>query len=853
MTARSPVLALAGNLMWTRSGVVWAMWRLKAPAYGYRPHKDKDKARLLHQALFRNLMGESMLLGVSASLDPAAIVERMMEGIDLDAHPAWSAECEATLDTLDQISIGIRTYWLAVPLGTTSITDRLVTSLHASAANLRDTLGAPRPGPGDQEVARRLGQARKVLASIPAPFHPEPATPAQMVWLQIHAQQRGLQADLDLPEAGQLSEELLTTVQGGVVLAEPLLDEGGQSDLDRKALQRWNPLANRFLKVAQPGTPGREVPVSYQSLLVLSNLPSGGMVFPDSEFLGRIDESGLEVDWALRMTTRGSEQVRKENSRALRSLNEQYEQRQDEVSSGVSVLDQVATALSEYAGIMEGDKLEVENRPTVVFAVGGQTPDEAMDRAGALAQFLGDADYKLQQAVGYQEELWLAMLPGRPLTAKVREFAHITPARSLSAAVPMASSELGDLTGAVLGLNISSGMYGVVMHDFGGSRRDVSDSIALVGEKGAGKSLTMKKLAGVVHDRGGRFIAVDRTPMGEWAVYANAITNARIVEVVANRDRETELQWSLDPLRIFGPGKGAQAAQNFLTTLLNIGPTEQLGVLAAEILDPDYLLTHHITALGDLPQHLMNDCKDPQATELARRINVFARKELGRVVFDPSLAPLDIDAPAIIIRTFGLALPTNHELLHEHLFHKMSLEKHLGRALYALIGGLARRICFSDRSVLAVYFLDECHHQTASHEGENELIEFIRDDRKHNAAVVLGSHDGQEDFGGEVLRGLIPTRILMRHRDKNLARRGLGFLDMDATDEDLVEMLMTNTSPVEPGVGVREDRRGEAFMRDSSGNIGRIKILAPAVAERNTAARTSPPELEDDSAPLGAT
>ncbi len=141
----------------------------------------------------------------------------------------------------------------------------------------------------------------------------------------------------------------------------------------------------------------------------------------------------------------------------------------------------------------------------------------------------------------------------------------------------------------------------------------------------------------------------------------------------------------------------------------------------------------------------------------------------------------------------------------------------------------------------AVFIVDEAHHVTSSPEGEHEIQEFVRDGRKHQAAVVLGSHDPEEDFGSPTLRGLVPTRILMRHRDKTLARRGLAWLDLDPNDDDLLSLFTEETSPVGPG-GVDEHRRGEAFLRDSSGNVGRLKVLAPAVVSRNKAVRTSPPE-----------
>jgi hypothetical protein len=90
------------------------------------------------------------------------------------------------------------------------------------------------------------------------------------------------------------------------------------------------------------------------------------------------------------------------------------------------------------------------------------------------------------------------------------------------------------------------------------------------------------------------------------------------------------------------------------------------------------------------------------------------------------------------------------------------------------------------------------------------------------------------------LRGLIPTRILMRHRDKTLAQRGLTWLDLDPHDENLVELVRHDMSPVMAD-GVPVHRRGECLIRDNAGNIGRGKILMPAQPARAAAVRTSGP------------
>ena len=136
-----------------------------------------------------------------------------------------------------------------------------------------------------------------------------------------------------------------------------------------------------------------------------------------------------------------------------------------------------------------------------------------------------------------------------------------------------------------------------------------------------------------------------------------------------------------------------------------------------------------------------------------------------------------------------------------------------------LIAALARRWCFADRSRLGVFVVDEAHHVTSSPEGERELIDFIRDGRKHQAAVLLGSHDPEADFGSPTLRGLIPTRVLMRHRDHTLARRGLAWLDLDPADETLVKLLTEDTSPVGAD-GVPWHRRGEGFCGTRPGSDG---------------------------------
>ena len=141
---RSPTRSIARNLRWTRTGTVWADFLLRPLPYGFRPDKDKDTVRGYHQALLRALPGESLLLGLCAGLDPAAVVDRMITGLDLDDCPDWASECQATLQTLDEVGPGRRVFWLSVPLA--AGVARFREPLQAAAADLRDALALPRAG-----------------------------------------------------------------------------------------------------------------------------------------------------------------------------------------------------------------------------------------------------------------------------------------------------------------------------------------------------------------------------------------------------------------------------------------------------------------------------------------------------------------------------------------------------------------------------------------------------------------------------------------------------------------------------------------------------------------------------------
>ncbi|GIG29290.1 ATP-binding protein [Cellulomonas marina] len=830
---RSQITALHRNLLWTRSGTCWALWRLTPLPYGYRTDDKKAEVRAAHTALLRVLRGEALLLGIGATTDPVTVVERMIRGIELEQRPQWAQECEATLDALEDVELGSRTFWLCVPLRNPGAS-KLSEPWRASMTGLRDSLGMARSGPPQRQIAVRVAQAEQIRSALPPVFRPRPATVAEMIWLHLHAQQRGLQLDLPVPVPGQAEEALLGSPAS---IGEPVIDPAGQTDLPRGSLAGLNLLSRRYVKIINTDS-GQ---ASYQTSLVLTGTPSGGVAFPGGEWLGNVDACGEDVDWALRLNVRARDEVTQRNIKAHRNLVDQLYQRDGSAGGVSSELSLAAEELSAYRELLAADALEVEVEATAIFTVGAPTAEACQASARRVADYYADAQFRLSADATGQEALWWAALPG-PAPRLVHEVSQIAPAFHLAAAVPLVTTELGDDQGSLFALGLSNGVPTPVLVDLAGSgaKLDVAMAVGIVGELGSGKSVAEKKLALDAVDRGAELTVIDRTAVGEWGTAVASVPGAVVVDVAERAEH------SFDPLRIFPAASGARVAQSFLTALLSIAPTSREGVLLNEVLGPRYVAKHSITSLGSLVRHLEQSERE-EARELARTMHVYSNKDFGRAVFDETLPPIRLDAPIVVFWTHLLELPDEDELNVQHRFDQMKLERRFGRAVYALIASIARERCFSNPRKLGVFVVDEAHSVTCSPEGRSELLAFLRDGRKHLAALILGSHD-DADFGDEIIRGLIAFRVIMRHRDRRLAARALRWmlgLEPDAVvDERLLVELTENTSPVETDedgqARVPLERRGECYIRDFRARVGRAKVLLPQVSHRAVAVQTTP-------------
>ena len=859
---RLPVRHISGHLIWTKHAAVWGVWKVDSENYTHASRATKRERLDALEALFKSLRGEVLLLSLCPQVDAASVVTRMTSGVDLDKSPEYIDLSLKVLDQLEDWELTGRVDFLAVPLANSDFKQTAKAVASSAQAELLSTLGMPVPPVSRSEEDERLRQAHSMTAAWPTGIKLRPATEAEILWVYGHSARRGVSEPL-LPEEGA---RRALRGRGHVVNAhtQVILDEGGRGG--RASKVPTNPFRHRYLKATS------EHGDSFQAFCILSEMPEA-FIFPGSEYLSALDDFGFPVDWAVRLNIEAGAKAEPRSRRQQRELAHQRGEYDGETAGVPASLDKASFALDEYRDRLTASSTEVEIRASVITCVWGEDAAEANEKAASLAAHFGGNDYTLVRPVGDQAALFHAMLPGVSTPRPVMDYTQYLLARDFAMALPFCGSVLGDDTGSLYGLQLNGGGVRPVLVDFShGPKVNASASAAFVGELGSGKSVAMKtamhSILAIGHREGsagsrGRALVIDRTPQQEWSRFAVACPGTtQIIRV----DETAGI--SLDPLRVFRGPRAARYCESFLTPLLDIGSMSVEGVTLAEAIEATRTAPNpSMTALIDTLARRAKtpDLEEPNdnavraaASELVRTLRALAKKDLGRVIFDPTLPVVQItDADSIVFAVDGIGLPTKEELA-EHRLPSLEVEKRFGWRLMYLITALCREVAFSNPHEFCGVFLDECWWLTSSAEGTNLLLELIADGRKHFAGAFAGSHDpydiGPKTEIGDKIRALLSHIFVFRHRGKTLAGRCLEFLDLDPDDAQMVKVITENLSPINLSDNERILRAGECLYRDLRKRIGGMKVLIPADELAADAIHTTPGQdvrgVENDLAPV---
>ncbi|MFJ8158477.1 ATP-binding protein [Streptomyces sp. NPDC094468] len=865
---RVPIRHIAGHLVWSAAGSVWAIYRLHPgpDAQGRREEtvqgtytpaavRDEQLARITH--LVRSLSGAPSLYGLCAQVDPGEIALSMIEGVEPATqdpgegrHP-WVENVEATLDLLDGQEMHRRTLWLAVPLHGHGA--QVSASLGAAWAEIAPLLGV-RPAPViRREVAAYREQAARVEAALAGGIAFRPARPAEIVWMVQHALHRGLAEPL-LAEAegsrlfgGQVREGVLRSPSyadlGQVRLQEggidPELDAGdehkGTGRITRSGRAAWwrlnssSPLGRRWLQMES------ETGVGYQAHLALAECPPA--VGEDAaDLFAQLELLDFPVDYTVDLTLVPAEKARDQVRRKKNELVDQADQYEARPTGMPASLIEAARDLGELDARLSRTSVEVEVQSVTVLTVWGPTAAVCDARARALAALLAGADYRAVRPAGLQEALFTLGLPGTLRPGTVREFTQHQVSEDWALSGAFATIGVGDPDGMFIGFDLDSGTTRPVMINVADAPKvDASASMGIVGDLGAGKSVLQKLVAEAVWARGGCAICIDRTPVREWAAFARTAAKGRVQIVDA-----ALAEVSIDPLRLFEGPEGRHYALSYLTLQLGIGPMTTSGEVLHHAVEQasggrEPSMHRVLEALEEMAAGGAGTRQDAAAT-LAGLVRVVATNPLAKMVFDPTLPPLRLDASSasdmIVITTSGLTLPPKAAFDKPEVLHQQPLEALIGRAVLYLIAAIARQTAFEDPGRFTQVVLDELYWLTSSAEGTALVHEILHDGRKHGAGLLAGSHDAEE-LGPD--RGLMAYRALARTTDRERARRGLEFVGLDPDDPALLRLVTTGLSPIG-----HKGREGEFLLTCPRQNTGRIKVVVPRIPRITTSITTTP-------------
>ena len=552
---RIPVRHIAGNVIWTRHGTCWALWRVEGSGHAQSSRTVKERRLRALESLVKQLHGEAMLLSLCPQVDPASVVRKMTDGVDLAACERYAQLATRVWDQLEHLELTSRADWLAVPLPAGSKKQAAAMAIDAARAEMAQQLGLlPAPVSAREEV-RRLRQAQELAATWPSTVALRPATEAEILWIYGHSARRGVLEPL-LPDPEQHAGRGRgrgAAALGQVVLAEgalPAAEDGDDVGAHRGRFGR------RWLQVST------EWGESYQTVLALSEMPER-FVFPGSEYLASLDEFAFPVDWAMRIKVTPGDVAEAKARRQARELAGQAGEYEGETAGVPSRVLDAADGMDEYRTAITASKTEVEVQAMGALCVWGATPAEAEARAADLQTHFAGNDYTFTRPLGEQENLWYGMLPGARTPKVMAAYAQVLLARDFAMAGAFAGSALGDAKGPLYGLQLAGGGTRPVLTDWSlGPQKSASASAAFIGELGGGKSVAMKSAVYDILAAGrktgqpgsrGRAVIVDRTPQQEWVRFAKACPGTTQVITI-----DDQAQVSLDPLRTIRDRSQAQ-------------------------------------------------------------------------------------------------------------------------------------------------------------------------------------------------------------------------------------------------------------------------------------------------------
>lgn len=839
---RSPAVAVIGHLVWSRTGRIWAVWRVPETPYVWLSTRRKMAEHSRVRSLLAALpAGESMILSVASRVDPGEVAEAMMHDVELETHPAWVDTVEATLDRLDPVELFRRRHYLCVQLPDTGRGrgGRWLGWWRAASGPVYSSFGLGAPPVGQGELQTAFAAAEELEASLRT-VRLERATPGEVRWLYARAVRRGLPTEPCRTGWPEPRLRLLNHDAGGGGLSvgspslAPLLDatffEGGSTD------DRDRPRRRRYVRVDSAGG------TSYQAFAAVADCPQqfgfpGGV----SEWLLIAEQLPFPTDWACRIRAVPNYTAGRAAARHQRELAGQVREYEGDPAGPPPSLAAAMEAINDERATLAANPSEGELQVTMTYGVWAEQLADLEQRVGLLQSLYRAAEYHVPLPTGGQRALFEAMLPGSSAPRVCADYRQYMLPRDLAAGMPFAGVGLGDRQGMLLGASRDAGCARPVLFDpSAGPRSDRDGSIAAIGALGSGKSYLAKRLAATVLQRGGQMLLVDRTAAGEYVRFAGAFADSGVTtQVVTIGAADGAGDVLLDPLRVFAGGLARETALGYLALVCGLEPTSLEAATLAKAIDEVAGRRGRLTeVLGELNSMEGRAGTQHQARKLAMRLDALKGNRFATPVWGDGQS-IDTQVDCTVIHLPNLAVPGRDVLLSEHLAKKVLPEQICSLGLLYLVVALARATAYEHPKRFAALMLDEAWALTSTLPGQQLISDMVRDGRKHNAALWIASQHPDDLPDG--LRDLISVRFLFGLSGA-AAHAGLTWLGVDPSQDNL-DLLEAWTARRDPGHTTSGGEPSECLMRDAAGRLGHIQIAEAETDRLHAAFESNPTRL----------
>jgi hypothetical protein len=823
---RPPIRAVVDNLVWNRAGQVWAVYEVDPVGSMHESHAQRIKVFNRLRAAFMRLPGEAHLLSIGETIDPFNTLTATLPADGVLSVLTRDLQHRYEGYLTGQRSVR-RTHYVALLLDHVGGSEWRA-QLDAGMASVTETLGATvMPSPTTvQRCQTRASEQVSKLGSLGL----VPVTAGRVRWLSARLLARGVR-DVMFDESWEPRTGSATTSLSGPFQEVRYCEGGDRSDEGRGRL-------GRYVRCDTDRGSG------FHTCLVLSNMPSNWTFPGDGELLADLESAAeetergdvIEADISIRIRRIENAKARKKTKGKRTTLVHQHGEYAGSVTGAPGSLDSASASLHDLQEALDRNKAEPELECTVIIHLAEVSLARLERHAEALRGQFEPANYGLVRPIGDQLRLLSMMWPGSQAVPPVRDYRQHLLARDLASMLPFSGSAVGDNRGGLLGVNLDSGVCQPVLFDpSAGPRNRMPGNLGGCGEPGSGKSSTAKRMIELVIADGGQVVTIDRTEQREYVRYAHALAkmgvSTQVVEIGADSGS------TLDPLRVFGPDERVTVTVGFLGQLCMVETGSLESMALADAVDA---VSARDGRLVDVAVELAERAAGGmvEADVLARKLARFARLgELGRSVFGDG-TPVQMDSGFVVFSVAGLDLASQEVLENEHLSKRMLDSQVAAQALLYVVAAFCRRATFANRTRFAMALLDEWWGIGSSPYGRALIREWLRDSRKHNAAVALFSQHA-DDFDDEV-RSFLGSRLVFKQRNLSAARAALEFLDV--VDDDMVERL-TSSDLNDGGF-----TSGTMLLRDLRNRVGLVQVhqsFNPHLRQASDTNPTPPPHQRD--------